>query len=379
MEKSELERVFEDLVSRLGELIATDVIDNRTVHESLMHLQALFRRTKYGSLYDSYDGYVQRLSDQFSQEMDKIEAEYGFDNGPEFEIAICKFLSRILPEQYGVCRGFVVDKDNNKAGDDIIIYDRYRFPVLRSIGKKNEDFSRKEYVPIEAVYAYIEAKHTINLKPCLGDGQCFAKAVSQVNAVKQLVSKRQTIPFNPVFKDGRLHIFPEPEKALEAGFPDKKNPFFAVILARFVNEKKGGKRITAPDEIYTNLEAMKEEEHELFQQSEKRLDKLDNAPEAERKKAKKEYERLRSLVKVDHVPDMIVLGSELLLLPVFENEFRIFHVPGSDMKLQNIAVPKLAFGVAMCVLMQSLTMIELGEIPFSHIITKALNIRLADE
>lgn len=76
---------------------------------------------------------------------------------------------------------------------------------------------------------------------------------------------------------------------------------------------------------------------------------------------------------------MVVLGAGLLLLPVFEkHHIRNFQVSGSDTKLTPIPVPKLAFGAAMCVLMQSLTMIDLGEMPFSHIIAKALNVKLLD-
>jgi len=48
-ERFDLNGVFERLVSRLAELIAADVIDNRIVHESLTRLHALFRRTKNGS------------------------------------------------------------------------------------------------------------------------------------------------------------------------------------------------------------------------------------------------------------------------------------------------------------------------------------------
>jgi len=48
-QRLELNDVFERLVARLAELIAADVIDNRTVHESLTRLHALFRRTKNGS------------------------------------------------------------------------------------------------------------------------------------------------------------------------------------------------------------------------------------------------------------------------------------------------------------------------------------------
>jgi hypothetical protein len=49
-DKVHLSEVFERLVSKLSELIALDVIDNRLVHESLTRLNALLRRNKYGSL-----------------------------------------------------------------------------------------------------------------------------------------------------------------------------------------------------------------------------------------------------------------------------------------------------------------------------------------
>ncbi len=45
----DLNAVFEHLVSRLAELIAADVIDNRIVHESLTRLHALFRRSRNSS------------------------------------------------------------------------------------------------------------------------------------------------------------------------------------------------------------------------------------------------------------------------------------------------------------------------------------------
>jgi hypothetical protein len=48
-QRFDLNSVFEGLISRLAELIAADVIDNRLVHESLTRLHALFRRNKSGS------------------------------------------------------------------------------------------------------------------------------------------------------------------------------------------------------------------------------------------------------------------------------------------------------------------------------------------
>ncbi len=49
-ERFHLNQVFDNLVSRLSELIAADVIDNRVVHDSLIRLNVLFKRTKDGSL-----------------------------------------------------------------------------------------------------------------------------------------------------------------------------------------------------------------------------------------------------------------------------------------------------------------------------------------
>ena len=37
-----------------------------------------------------YDGLIERISKEFELQLEKIEAEYNFDNGDEFEIAICK-------------------------------------------------------------------------------------------------------------------------------------------------------------------------------------------------------------------------------------------------------------------------------------------------
>ena len=45
----DLNTVFEGLVKRLEELIAADIIDNRTVHEALTRLNALFRKSKRGT------------------------------------------------------------------------------------------------------------------------------------------------------------------------------------------------------------------------------------------------------------------------------------------------------------------------------------------
>ena len=109
--------------------------------------------------------------------------------GGEFEIAICQILREFLPNKYGICRGFVVSSDGEIAGDDIIIFDQERFPTLKLKGVGQ--YARKEQIPIEAVYAYIEAKHSINLLQ--KDNNSIFKAIKQVESVKRLCNKREKI------------------------------------------------------------------------------------------------------------------------------------------------------------------------------------------
>ena len=90
----------------------------------------------------------------------------------------------MLPQKYGICRGFVVPADGASAGDDLIIYDSVRFPTLRLFPQ--ESYEIKQDVPVEAVYAYIEAKHTLHITEDATDGQSLLKACSQVAAVKRI-------------------------------------------------------------------------------------------------------------------------------------------------------------------------------------------------
>ena len=87
-----------------------------------------------------------------------------------------------------MCRGYLVSAASDKVGDDIIIYDHERFPTLRSID--NEGFAQKELIPIEAAYAYIEAKNSLVLS---GKDETFDKAIKQVGDAKSLVASREDI------------------------------------------------------------------------------------------------------------------------------------------------------------------------------------------
>lgn len=168
-----------------------------------------------------YQDYVGTLSRRFAGEIDTIAAEHNFEFGPEFEIALASVLRNILPDKYGVCRGYVVNAQGESAGDDIIIYDRAAFPTLLLRGR---DADRKEHVPAEAVYAYIEAKHTLQID---GDGGgSLSKAISQVEAVRRVCDSRYRL------NNAAPGPLPKP---------------FLMIFSRYVS--KGRDRLTDPKEI----------------------------------------------------------------------------------------------------------------------------------
>lgn len=171
---------------------------------------------------NNYDNYAQRLSQQIKARFSEIEAIYNFEYGNETEIALCQILTVVLPDKFGVCRGFVISKEGERAGDDIIIYDKMSFPLIRqhSVG----DFSLKQQVPIESVYAYIECKNSIR------DKSTLEKAIKQVNDVKALLLKRELKPNElyeidgPIY-NGKVRDWPRQE-------PKYHNQPFTLIFTR---------------------------------------------------------------------------------------------------------------------------------------------------
>ncbi len=184
-----------------------------------------------------YDGWMSELACRADKRFSEIVATHNFDLGPEFEIALASFLREWLPSRVGVCRGFVIDAAGRKAGDDVIVFDRSRFPTLRGLG---DDLSRKETVPFEAVLAYIEAKHTLQIEGA--GGQSLDRAVGQIRAVRAL--KREPVALNQVGPNLRFDG-PAVKHFIDGdGFPSFKNPLYAAIFARNVNPDSGaGDRI----------------------------------------------------------------------------------------------------------------------------------------
>lgn len=175
-----------------------------------------------GHSMSTYGGYIERLSRKVEARLADIEAVFNFDLGAEFEVAMCALLEDILPARFGVCRGFVVAEDGRSAGDDLIIYDKMSCPTLRaSIGLQ---YSVKEQIPVDAVYAYIECKHSIT------DASVAKKAILQTREVKELILSRRKRP-NPEYeKDGPVHN----GKARDwpRNYPPFKNQPFCAIFAR---------------------------------------------------------------------------------------------------------------------------------------------------
>jgi hypothetical protein len=74
-----------------------------------------------------YRGYLSTVARRFEAALISIEAIYSFGFGDEFELVLCEVIRSILPNRFGVCRGFVVTHDDKTAGDDVIIYDQSIF------------------------------------------------------------------------------------------------------------------------------------------------------------------------------------------------------------------------------------------------------------
>jgi hypothetical protein len=181
----------------------------------------------------AYQGWKGRLASAISARFATIEAVYNFDLGDEFEIAVAGLLREFLPARYGVCRGFVVSAGDALAGDDIIVYDRAAFPRIRGV---DEDLGLKEKIPAEAVVAYIEAKHRLDLTAGPDVSNSLAHACAQIAAVKGLV--RRQLGLNSL--TSTVTLAAPLQLQVQSGFPNIKNPWYAAIFARHVEHGNAG-------------------------------------------------------------------------------------------------------------------------------------------
>lgn len=284
-----------------------------------------------------YGNYIVTLADQFKRIIDGIMADYGFDYGDEFEVVICKALRKTLPNKYGICRGHVVSADGRKEGDDIIIFDQERFPTLRNHEK--DDYSRKENIPIEAVYVYIEAKHTLDLNT-------FSTAFKQVSAVKELIIEREQTDFLQF--DPYVNVPSRWKIEKSSDYPPYRNPVFCMILSRYATNKEG-KKTDNPHEIQEFL--------------------LESLGLVEDKKFE---------------PDLIVAGKSNTLCAGYKKPdqeevqvtlFSPFHLieEGMGIHYEPVIREDLTFGIALAHLLAAIDWIRLGRMPWEEILTDALS------
>ncbi len=279
-----------------------------------------------------YADYIRKLAKQFDDALEEIEVNHNFEYGSEFEVAICKVFRRVLPHKFGVCRGYVVDETGDRAGDDIIIFDRIRFPTLRSLGEG--DFSVKEYVPIDAVYAYIEAKHTLDLTS--KDESSLANACDQTSRVKALCSRRPPVSLQTL--EHGLTFGPTLKVDVEHGWPTTRNPMFACIISRRVRSDRG--IMTDPSKIHSVL--------------------------------------MREKISLNsHTPDLIVVGRNNLIIPACKNHdtealtISGFYLHGESTFVRYQA-PEIALGVGLCCLLWAIDWIQLNRMPWQRIIANGL-------
>jgi hypothetical protein len=284
-----------------------------------------------------YNGFVSKIAERFEGALKEIDTVYNFDFGPEFETAICKTLQRILPQRFGICRGFVINARGDTQGDDIIIFDRMRFPTIRSLGE--ESYATKEQVPIEAVYAYIEAKHTLDLE---GDGDSsLTKAVRQVSWTKLLCVQREAVPLWQIAP----YIGVTNTASIEAmpGWPTIRNPIYGAVIARQVRTKRGGTLLTDAEEIQKHI--------------------LDVA------------------LKCEIPPDLLVAGKDNLLIPAIPTEHKgesrtpsPFHLGPlvKEAHMNPVIVDGIAFGAGLAFLLWALDWIQLGDMPWPEILRNCM-------
>lgn len=298
-----------------------------------------------------YNGFLQKISTRFTGLLNEISAGLNFDYGPEFEIAICTALNAVLPSRFGICRGWIVTRDGQRAGDDIIIYDRDRFSTLRLLPSR--DFAHKEEIPVEAACAYIEAKHTLHL---LGVGsQSLDKASRQALAARSLPRKARPHGQIEPYMNGVL------DYEVNEWWPDRRNPLFTAIFARRVRLDEKAPAEATKEEIRDGL---KQANRDLIQGILEGEDKaLADAPEGQNPDS--------------YRPDLLVLGENtvsipLLIVPPGKLVFTTpFSLPGKTQMWQANA-PGLGFGMGVCSLLFALDSMQLGRMPWSALVHDAM-------
>jgi len=282
----------------------------------------------------AYSGYVEKISKRIKAETGLIEARWGFKIGRDFEVVVCKLLRAFLPQKFGIIKGFAVSFEGEAAGDDIIIYDKQRFPTL--FGRSDDEIlARDEEVPIEAVYAYIELKSSINLIGDKSKDNSLRRGISQVKRVTDLCGKREDVPPNQVSPNFSLGsaaiVMPPPD------FPSIRNPMFSMLIS---NRVRKNRKFLQGKEAHDGISSIR---------------------------------RLRK-----PLPNVMVLGDSSVVLPTLPPIRENRPQYGSPFYLSNskssvFYTPETAMAIGFVALMQALEWIQLGKMPYKEVIGDAIN------
>jgi hypothetical protein len=189
------------------------------------------------------------------------------------------------------------------------------------------------------VYAYIEAKHTLNIEGEVGSS--LRRAIDQVSKVKLLCNTKDKVELSNI----RPYLNFGGSDALFAvtmppGFPDRLNPCFTAIIARQVRQKASGAILADASQITPLLEGVQ--------------------------------------FPAESCPDVIILGAHNVVLPVVwkgATELREFASPFFIPELKrplSYQTDGIAFGVGLCLLLFALDWINLGQMKWQTIILDAV-------
>ncbi len=274
-----------------------------------------------------YNDFLKNISQKFLSNFNEISTIYNFDNGDEFEIALCQSLRSVLPSYYGICRGSIFSLDGNSVGDDIIIYDQFHFPTLRLL--EDNTFAQKQQIPFEAVFAYIEAKNTIIVDG--SGGNTIEKAWTQCQNVKKL--NRTDVKFSKYSVNNIPFLKPLPH------WPIIGNPIYTAIFARGIRKKSN-------DPIMDSKSGSKE-----------LLDKINKLEQTKQ-------------------PDLIIADYNSLFIPFVGTQMESPFFMENKSNFEYEIHENSSYGLGLSLLFYAFDNIKLGKIYWPQIISDGLNLNL---
>jgi hypothetical protein len=197
-----------------------------------------------------------------------------------------------------------------------------------------ESLALKEQVPLEAVLAYVELKHTLYLEGDDAEKTSLAKACKQVRGVHELPEREKVtaLQIHPALSLDPRGFAPVPRP----GYFDHRNPLYCALFARNLVVSKTEKREPTMDEIGAAID--------------------------------------REL-KIGRIPDAIAAG-EALVVPAFKvgdkTEIRpVLRPPG--VFPHGSLIKDGSIGLGILHLLWVIEQLELGRIPWSDVLADAEN------